>query len=71
MNATYAKNLASLNKLVVVLFSKDTTVVPKASSWFGSYAPKDNDDRSSMLFVQHIEVRLRDFIKGGIWYPKP
>ena len=40
-NATYVKNFASLNKLVLVLFSKDITVVPKESSWFGSYAPSD------------------------------
>jgi palmitoyl-protein thioesterase len=33
--------LAALNKLVLVLFSKDVTVVPKESSWFGSYAPSD------------------------------
>jgi palmitoyl-protein thioesterase len=35
-NRTYAQNLASLNKLVLVLFSRDTTVVPKESAWFGS-----------------------------------
>ena len=40
-NATYAKNLPTLNKLVLVLFSKDETVVPKESAWFGSYAPSD------------------------------
>ena len=41
LNATYAKNLPTLNKLVLVLFSKDVTVVPKESAWFGSYAPSD------------------------------
>lgn len=46
MNKTYAKNLRSLNKLVLVLFSEDVTVVPKESSWFGSYAPSE-DARSS------------------------
>lgn len=30
------KNLASLNKLVLVLFTEDKTVVPKESAWFGS-----------------------------------
>jgi len=40
-NATYAKNLPALKKLVLVLFSQDETVVPKESSWFGSYAPSD------------------------------
>ncbi|KAI0940574.1 hypothetical protein AcW1_003733 [Taiwanofungus camphoratus] len=37
-NSTYADNFISLNKLVLVLFLQDKTVVPKESSWFGSYA---------------------------------
>ncbi|GLB37274.1 putative palmitoyl protein thioesterase [Lyophyllum shimeji] len=37
-NQTYARNLASLNKLVLVLFTKDETMVPKESAWFGSEA---------------------------------
>lgn len=40
-NETYAKNLASLNKFIMVLFTEDKTVVPKESSWFGSYAPAE------------------------------
>ncbi|KIP10956.1 hypothetical protein PHLGIDRAFT_100544 [Phlebiopsis gigantea 11061_1 CR5-6] len=42
VNATYASNLEALNKLVLVMFAKDTMVVPKESSWFGSYAPADD-----------------------------
>ncbi|CAE7101482.1 unnamed protein product [Rhizoctonia solani] len=34
---SYKKNLASLDALVLVLFSEDKTVVPKESGWFGSY----------------------------------
>ncbi|TFK54516.1 alpha/beta-hydrolase [Heliocybe sulcata] len=41
-NKTYAKNLQSLNKFIMVLFTEDKTVVPKESSWFGSYAPSDS-----------------------------
>jgi palmitoyl-protein thioesterase len=37
-NATYARNLASLDTLVLVLFEQDTTVVPKESAWFGAEA---------------------------------
>ena len=37
-NATYAHNLSTLNKLVLVLFAEDQTVVAKESSWFGSEA---------------------------------
>ena len=35
----YKKNLASLDALVLILFSEDKTVVPKESGWFGSYKP--------------------------------
>lgn len=41
-NTTYATNLKSLNKFIMVLFTEDKTVVPKESSWFGSYAPTDS-----------------------------
>ncbi|KAH8108094.1 alpha/beta-hydrolase [Cristinia sonorae] len=43
INTTYAKQFASLNKLILVLFSGDKTVVPKESSWFGAYAPPPDD----------------------------
>lgn len=33
-NTTYAENLAAMEKLVMVLFSDDTTVIPKQSEWF-------------------------------------
>ena len=46
-NATYARNFAALDALVLVLFAEDRTVVPKESSWFGSYAPSDSDGDSS------------------------
>ncbi|KAJ6593677.1 Alpha/Beta hydrolase protein [Mycena capillaripes] len=42
-NETYARNLASLNKLVLVIFTEDKTVVPKESSWFGSEVIHDDD----------------------------
>jgi len=34
-NPQYAANIASLDKLVLYKFSRDTTVVPSESSWFG------------------------------------
>ncbi|EKM54569.1 uncharacterized protein PHACADRAFT_57928, partial [Phanerochaete carnosa HHB-10118-sp] len=43
VNTTYRANFEALNKLVLVLFAQDTMVVPKESSWFGSYAPADED----------------------------
>ncbi|KAG2150414.1 Alpha/Beta hydrolase protein [Suillus clintonianus] len=41
-NASYADNLASLNKLILVLFLQDKTVVPKESAWFGSEQPLED-----------------------------
>jgi palmitoyl-protein thioesterase len=35
-NETYSRNLASINYLVLVLFTEDKTVVPKESAWFGA-----------------------------------
>jgi palmitoyl-protein thioesterase len=37
-NSTYARNFASLQTLVLAIFSEDKTVVPKESAWFGSEA---------------------------------
>ncbi|KAI1802045.1 alpha/beta-hydrolase [Daldinia bambusicola] len=33
-NETYAKNIASLENLVLYVFENDTTVIPKETSWF-------------------------------------
>lgn len=44
-NTTYAKNLGTLENFVMVLFNEDKTVIPKESSWFGSYSiPTEEDD---------------------------
>nr|GAT57761.1 palmitoyl-protein thioesterase [Mycena chlorophos] len=40
-NETLARNLATLNKLVLIMFTEDKTVVPKESSWFGSEVVSD------------------------------
>jgi palmitoyl-protein thioesterase len=37
------ENLSSLKNFIMILFAQDTTVVPKESSWFGSYAIPDQD----------------------------
>ena len=42
VNSTFADNFSSINKLVLILFSDDKTVVPKESSWFGSYKTSDD-----------------------------
>ncbi|KAI1791250.1 alpha/beta-hydrolase [Ganoderma leucocontextum] len=64
-NATYATNLAALNTLVLVLFSADKTVVPKESSWFGSYAPPNSTrdgDEKTMVPMRLQPLYKRDWI---------
>ncbi|KAG8721358.1 hypothetical protein FRC08_013721 [Ceratobasidium sp. 394] len=46
--ALYKKNLASLDALVLILFSEDQTVVPKETSWFGSYKAVNLSDPDSI-----------------------
>lgn len=76
-NATYAKNLPKLNKLVLVLFSKDETVVPKETSWFGSYAPSDETfpGEKTVIPMRMQEIYVHDTIglrrldrEGGILF---
>ncbi|KAI9068364.1 alpha/beta-hydrolase [Trametes sanguinea] len=54
-NASFARNLASLDMLVLVLFAADKTVVPKESAWFGSYAPPEEEEAE------------RGELKGDVW----
>ncbi|RPD63716.1 alpha/beta-hydrolase [Lentinus tigrinus ALCF2SS1-6] len=56
-NATYSNNLVSLNALVLVLFSGDKTVVPKESSWFGSYAPANSSSTTDEKTI--VPMRLQ------------
>ncbi|SNX86767.1 related to palmitoyl-protein thioesterase 1 [Melanopsichium pennsylvanicum] len=48
VNATYAKNLASLENFVMLMFDKDTTVEPKQSSWFASYPIRNQTEADSV-----------------------
>ena len=41
--AKLKENLSSLRNFVMVLFTQDTTVVPKETAWFGSYAIPEQD----------------------------
>ena len=56
-NTTYNKNFASLNALVLILFTADKTVVPKETSWFGSYAPPDSNEAQTEKTI--IPMRLQ------------
>jgi palmitoyl-protein thioesterase len=42
-NTTYARNFASLHNLVLIMWRDEKTVVPRDSSWFGSFAPPQED----------------------------
>ncbi|RLV95617.1 hypothetical protein JA1_000876 [Spathaspora sp. JA1] len=48
-NATYKDNFSNINKLVLVTFTEDTTLVPKDSAWFFDYDP---DLKISIPFQQ-------------------
>lgn len=39
INENYVKNLVGIDKFVMVMFSNDTMVTPRESSWFKFYAP--------------------------------
>jgi len=55
-NATYKKNLESLNKFVMVRFTEDTMVQPIESEWFGFYTPGQDKNitplRESQLYLE-------------------
>lgn len=56
---TFKKNLASLNELVLIMFSKDTTVVPRESSWFGSIAPPKEEGGIHWGDVEVLPMRMQ------------
>ncbi|KAJ7874705.1 Alpha/Beta hydrolase protein [Mycena olivaceomarginata] len=61
-NETYRRNLASLNKLVLVIFAEDKTVVPKESAWFGSEVVVDDlslaEDQQRVLADTRVLVPM-------------
>lgn len=59
INRTYGEKFATLQTLVLVLFSEDQTVVPKESSWFGSYAPAEDDGVEKTI----VPMRLQPLYK--------
>jgi len=56
-NKTYARNLASLNRLVLVIFTEDKTVVPKESAWFASEIVLD--DQLAPNYLQRVLTERR------------
>lgn len=54
-NSTYAENLSSISKLVMIYFKDDKTVVPKESGWFSEVQIIDDGDKQ----IRNI-TKLRD-----------
>ncbi|KNC83470.1 palmitoyl-protein thioesterase 1 [Sphaeroforma arctica JP610] len=47
-NQTYRENLQSLNRFVMIKFTKDTMVTPPESEWFGFYAPGQDKEITTL-----------------------
>jgi len=58
-NSTYKQNFVKLNRLGLVLFTKDSVVQPRESEWFGFY--KDGQDKI-VLDVQNTTLYQQDLI---------
>ncbi|KAF6767070.1 Palmitoyl protein thioesterase [Kalmanozyma brasiliensis GHG001] len=67
-NPTYAKNLASLENFVMLMFDKDVTVEPKQSSWFASYPIRNetetdkHGDKNEPTPLRQSSIYLEDRI---------
>ena len=57
-NKTYADNLASLERFVMLMFEDDTTVVPKESAWFAEF----NRTTGERTLVEDRELYKQDWI---------
>jgi palmitoyl-protein thioesterase len=51
-NETFAHNLSALEKLVLIVFDEDRTVVPKESAWFGSEVVPEDDPEPDVFMGQ-------------------
>lgn len=72
-NTAYARNVASLDNFVMVMFEEDTQVVPKESAWFEDVAGPDGEStplRARQLYRQDwLGLRELDR-KGGLHFKK-
>ncbi|XP_073999038.1 palmitoyl-protein thioesterase 1 [Rhodnius prolixus] len=69
-NTTYRQGLVSLQKFVMVMFEKDTMVIPKESEWFGFYTPGQAKEitelTSSRIYLDpEDKLGLREMNLGG------
>ena len=56
---TYKENLQKLDNLVLVQFTKDTVVDPKASEWFGWFSPSSPN---TMVPLQQTLLYQEDWL---------
>lgn len=59
---SYKANLTSLEKLVLILFTEDTTVNPKESAWFGYYADADDQASGNVTEMRNLPIYKEDWI---------
>lgn len=57
INSDYVDNLQKVQKFIMVMFSKDSMVAPRESSWFGFYAP-GQDQQLLPLNKSRVYTRL-------------
>jgi len=48
-NGTFKRNLATLNNLVLVMFTEDNTVIPKETAWFGAEVVNEEGKHTSQI----------------------
>ena len=74
-NETYAENLAEMEKLVLVVFKRDMTVIPKESGWFTEVEILKDGDKElrNVTRLRDREMYKQDWIglraldeKGGL-----
>lgn len=54
----YIQNLESLNRFVMVMFSNDTTVVPRESSWFA----EKNQTTGNVTYLRDLPIYKEDWL---------
>ena len=59
-NETYRRNLLRLEKLVLFKWTDDTVVVPRESSWFGTYA--ENDRGGAIVPLREQRMYAEDWL---------
>ncbi|KAK9842522.1 hypothetical protein WJX81_004226 [Elliptochloris bilobata] len=64
-NALYRENLVSLERLVLVRFSEDYTVVPRDSAWFAFYDGKKLQGMRDTALYQEDWIGLRELDERG------